>query len=43
MCKAFEAGYADPGNVATDTDLDALRARADFQALLNEHATAYFR
>ena len=32
--QAFAAGYADASNLATDTDLDALRKRADFQALL---------
>jgi hypothetical protein len=34
--KALAAGYADFGNLATDTDLDAIRDRTDFKALLAE-------
>jgi tetratricopeptide (TPR) repeat protein len=34
--KALAAGYAQVENLATDSDLDALRDRADFKALLAE-------
>ena len=33
LAKAVKAGYDDRANVATDTDVDALRSRADFQAM----------
>jgi len=36
LSRAIVAGYQDVSNIRSDSDLDALRGREDFQKLLNE-------